>query len=107
VPSYSKAVDENNYHRAKISIEAYDLKNDLFDKYRRRTLKKCNELIKDGNDNLDPANEAVFVKICEDLIEMLAPYSEFTMMTKHRLEGSNLPWIKDYVLDIARLRTFI
>jgi len=107
-PVYTKDENEHNFHRAKISILAYDLENSfLLDSLRRNVLQKCHLLLIEANRFYVNNQFDQFDRPVSFLIEMLNPESEFTMMIYHRLLKSKEEWVEPYVIEIAKERDYL
>lgn len=95
------------YHRAAISIMAYNLNDTFLKTLRSRVFKMCNNLLIEAEKAFN-ANDWDSLSInCSKLVDMLSPEAEFTMMIEHRLIGLNKDWLEVYVLDQARNLNFI
>lgn len=101
-PVFDEVVNAHNYHRAAISIMAYDLEHSLLDRLRRRLLQKCHNYIIEAEKYYQASDFSKFDRPVSFLVEMLNPESEFTMMIHHRLKGSAEEWIEPFVIDVAR-----
>ena len=106
-PVYSLIQNSHNYHRAEISIMAYNLDDALLQNLRKKVLKMCNNLFIEAEKAFNRNDWNSLSINCSKLVDMLSPEAEFTMMIEHRLIGLNKDWIDAYVLDEARNLNFI
>lgn len=106
-PVFSILQNTHNFHRAQISIMAYNLDDSLLQTLRMKKLKMCNSLYIEADKAFNSNNFVSFSVNCSKLVDMLSPEAEFTMMIKHRLEGLNKDWLNLYVLEEARSLNFI
>lgn len=105
-PRYNEVQETFKYHRAAISIEIYGLKNSLLDRKRRRVLQRCNEFIEAAELYHNRDNEQ-FAEACANLVAMLMPEKEFTMMILHRLISQSQEWCDTHVINRARQKGYV
>lgn len=106
-PTYSELTNAHNYHRASMSIMAYDLNCKVLDDSRRRVLQKLHNLLIAADNQYQRNDFESFSRTIPFIVEMLNPESEFTMMVYQRLITSPEEWVETYVLSEARNEAYI
>lgn len=106
-PIFEITGNEHLYHRAAISIMAYNLNDSFLKTLRTKVFKMCNNLLIEAEKAFNNSDWDSLSINCSKLVDMLSPEAEFTMMIEHRLIGLNKDWLEVYVLDQARNLNFI